>query len=91
MNNITDEMAGFETIRTLFHLFDEMVHEVKIAWFLFMRKVDAIDVVRLSTVLAEQLYGLMKTSDIILRGYRLYGLTYIDRRFVELYLILRQI
>jgi hypothetical protein len=33
----------------------------------------------------------MKTSEIILHGYRRYGYTYIDRRFIELYTILRQI
>jgi hypothetical protein len=72
-NNASDEMAGIETIRALFHLFGEMIHDVEIAWFVSMKKVDAIEIVRMSTFPAEQLYRLMKTSDIILHGYRRYG------------------
>jgi hypothetical protein len=90
-NNTSEEMSGIETIRALFHLFGEIIHDVKIAWFLSMRKVDTEDVVWLSMLPAKHLYEHMKTSDIILHGYRRYGETYIDRRFIELYTILRQI
>jgi hypothetical protein len=56
-----------------------------------MKFIDAADVVTFSALSAEQVYKAMTTSAEIIHGYRRYGPTYIDRRFINLYTTLQQI
>jgi hypothetical protein len=86
-----NRIQGIESIRTLFGLFGETIPHVELAWLFSTSKNNAMEVVQMSMYPAEQIFGLMKTSEIIVHGYRRYGSTYIDRRFIELYTILRQI
>jgi hypothetical protein len=86
----SDEEVGIESICLLFRIFGETILDTELVWILLMGVGDAIQVIILSTASAENLYARMKTSDVILQGYQRRGQLYIDRRFIELYTILRQ-
>jgi hypothetical protein len=79
-----------KSIRLLFCLFGENLPDTELEWFFSMGVNNNIAVIYLSTQPSEELYGLMKTCKIVLQGYRRHGQPYIDRRFIELYTVLRQ-
>jgi Reverse transcriptase (RNA-dependent DNA polymerase) len=90
-SDIPRGLKGAQGFQLLFKIFGEPLTDVDIEWFQAMRFVDAADIVFFSASPAEQIYKSMIYSPEILHGYRRYGPTHIDRRFVEIYTTLRLI
>jgi hypothetical protein len=82
---------GTEGIRELFRIFRFEITEIELCWLSSDDCPDPTRLVHLGTKPAIEIYNKMMSSFLIQRGYRHYGQPYIEQRFLEFYVALKQI